>query len=88
MNSAERALIQWYENEFVRRTIATYAGEGEAVWAVVSSRLPWTDVIFKAEDLGLRLPPSRLWLWWMDLRDWASWRKDIDTRFSKANSED
>ena len=48
-------LHAWYKAEYQRRTLAVEAGTSDIDWIVPEYRVTWTEVLAKAEALGLSL---------------------------------
>lgn len=63
--TAEESLIYWIKGEFVRRTIAVKKGTADISWIVPEYRISFTEVVSKAEELGVEIENMvdfRLWL--------------------------
>lgn len=58
-----QALLDWYRSEYDRRTNAIEDGSGKIDWLIPGYRVSFTEVIMKAEQLGIRMNP-------VDLRRW------------------
>jgi hypothetical protein len=46
-------LAQWYRSEYARRTKAVKAGTAPIDWLAAGYRVTWTEVVAKAEELGI-----------------------------------
>jgi hypothetical protein len=46
-------LIKWFWSEFNRRTDAIASGAARIDWLDTGTRVSWTEVVSKAEELGL-----------------------------------
>lgn len=62
------ALLIWYRAEYARRTAAIKAGTADIDWMVPGYRVRWSEVVAKAEELGLDTSDAAL----VDLRLWLA----------------
>jgi hypothetical protein len=63
-----QALRKWYRQEFDRRTKLLEAGNGRIDWLDKGTRVSWSEVWIKAQDLGINLGPAELRLQLQSLR--------------------
>jgi hypothetical protein len=63
MTTAERELIAWFKSEFARRTRALGEGKGRIDWIDPGTRVSWSEITTKAEQLGINRDM-------VDLRNW------------------
>jgi hypothetical protein len=56
-------LMAWYCAEYDKRTKAVEEGVAPIDWAVPEYRISWTEVVSKAEGLGILTSPLDLRLW-------------------------
>jgi hypothetical protein len=72
-------LVAWFEQEFVRRTLAIRRGEGSLGWVPVEARVSWSEVQHQSDRFGINLGgivDARTW--WHEQRDWERWTKRTD----------
>jgi hypothetical protein len=53
-------LVAWYRGEFDRRTSALNSGQGRIDWLDAGSRVSFSEVSAKAEELGIKANPVDL----------------------------
>lgn len=88
VSDAQGLLIQWFEEEFLGRTLAVHAGSGSIDWVNVTSRVSWTEVVAASERLDLRMHPLDFRLWWAEQRDWDRWTRALDARIAEGVEQD
>jgi hypothetical protein len=67
VDAARANLLAWFRAEYARRTAAVEAGTASIDWIVPDYRVSWSEVLAKAEALGLPTNHGeaielRLWL--------------------------
>ncbi|MCA2998449.1 MAG: hypothetical protein ING75_07580 [Rhodocyclaceae bacterium] len=50
-------LLEWYCAEYERRTKAVDEGTADIDWLIPEYRVSWTEVVTKAEQLGIKFNP-------------------------------
>jgi hypothetical protein len=61
---AERALIEWFDEQYMLRSWAVGQGTGKISWVVPEYRVTWSEVCAKAEELGIKRNVAEFRLWW------------------------
>lgn len=72
MTPEEQALLNWGREEFARRTKAVEDGTASIYWLDPGTRVSWTEICVKAEELGVKRAknPVEFRLWWDEARKW------------------
>ena len=63
----KRALVDWYNHEWRRRTAAVAHDDAALDWIDPDYRVSWSEFTAKAEELGWTGNPVDLRLWWHSL---------------------
>jgi hypothetical protein len=64
MTDAEAELLSWVKQEYLRRTRLIKVGAGKIDWIDPGTRVSWTEVVTKAEALGVARKGVDLRLWY------------------------
>ena len=64
MTESERQLLNWVSTEYNRRSVALSEGHGRVDWLDPGTRVSWSEIIAKAESLGINRNPVNLRQWY------------------------
>lgn len=78
MTEAQQQLLDWFDAEYQRRTDLVEKGEGRIDWIAPDYRVSWTEVLSKAEELGITMNP-------VNLRHWIDYQLTARKTFPKRN---
>lgn len=82
-----KALVDWFEAEFTRRTVSVHEGTARIDWIALPYRVSFTELAAKAEELGIPIENGvEFRLWWFSLRDWNRWMTKQDKRVAKQHA--
>ena len=64
ITEAETELLRWFRDTYRARTDAVQAGTAPIEWLDEGTRVSWTEIDAKVEQLGIRREPLEMRLWW------------------------
>lgn len=64
MTPNERALLDWHDAEYARRSAAVLDGTARIDWIVPEYRVSWSELAAKADELGIDRNLVDLRRWW------------------------
>jgi hypothetical protein len=67
MTPADRQLLHWYNETYQSRTRAVRDNTARIDWLDPGTRVSWTEMVAKAEELGIRKNPVALRSWWHEV---------------------
>lgn len=69
MTEAERKLLDWFDTEFKSRTKAVKNSTARIDWIDPGTRISWTEILSKAEELGITTRNAvEMRQWWINHR--------------------